>query len=278
MSAATAAAAACLTLDNVTVAYGGRPALESVTLSVPHGAQVAIVGPNGAGKSTLFKALVGLLPVRSGRIDAARPRARRARGHDRVRAPARGDRLELPGDRARRRHDGPVRPPGLVPPARGGRPRGRGALPGRARHRRPREARHRRTLRRPAAARVPGPRARPGAARPAPGRALHRRRPQRARGAAHAPRAPAPPGHHRAGEHPRHADGGPALRARRPAEPPADRLRRAGRRLHRGAPGRGVRRPGAVPGRHGRDRPVLLGPVGDGEEHRHSHGPHAEPR
>ncbi len=67
MSAATAMAA-CLTLDDVTVAYDGRPALDRVTLSVPHGAQVAIVGPNGAGKSTLFKALVGLLPVRSGRI------------------------------------------------------------------------------------------------------------------------------------------------------------------------------------------------------------------
>jgi len=66
MSLATAAAAACLTLENVTVAYEGRPALDNVTLSVPHGAQVAIVGPNGAGKSTLFKALVGLLPVRSG--------------------------------------------------------------------------------------------------------------------------------------------------------------------------------------------------------------------
>jgi ABC-type Mn2+/Zn2+ transport system ATPase subunit len=68
VSAATAAAAACLTLEDVTVSYGGRPALQSVTMSVPHGAQVAIVGPNGAGKSTLFKALVGLLPVRSGRV------------------------------------------------------------------------------------------------------------------------------------------------------------------------------------------------------------------
>ena len=79
MSAATAAAAACLTLEDVTVAYDGRPALEDVTMSVPHGAQVAIVGPNGAGKSTLFKALVGLLPVRSGHRAPARPRARQAR-------------------------------------------------------------------------------------------------------------------------------------------------------------------------------------------------------
>ena len=57
-----------LALESVTVTYGGRPALDDVTMSVPHGAQVAIVGPNGAGKSTLFKALVGLLPVRSGRV------------------------------------------------------------------------------------------------------------------------------------------------------------------------------------------------------------------
>lgn len=57
-----------LELENVSVGYNGRPALSGVTFQVPHGSQVAIVGPNGAGKSTLFKALVGLLPLRSGRI------------------------------------------------------------------------------------------------------------------------------------------------------------------------------------------------------------------
>ena len=48
--------------------YGGDAVLQEVSLRVAHGAQVAVVGPNGAGKSTLFKALVGLLPLRSGRI------------------------------------------------------------------------------------------------------------------------------------------------------------------------------------------------------------------
>jgi manganese/iron transport system ATP-binding protein len=57
-----------LELRGVSVAYGNRSALDDVWLTVPHGAQVAVVGPNGAGKSTLFKALVGLLPLRSGSV------------------------------------------------------------------------------------------------------------------------------------------------------------------------------------------------------------------
>jgi anchored repeat-type ABC transporter ATP-binding subunit len=57
-----------LDIDCVSVRYGGDAVLQEVSLRVAHGAQVAVVGPNGAGKSTLFKALVGLLPLRSGRI------------------------------------------------------------------------------------------------------------------------------------------------------------------------------------------------------------------
>ena len=61
-------APARLDVDGITVGFNGRPALRDLSFQVPHGAQVAVVGPNGAGKSTLFKALVGLLPLRNGRI------------------------------------------------------------------------------------------------------------------------------------------------------------------------------------------------------------------
>jgi ABC-type Mn2+/Zn2+ transport system ATPase subunit len=57
-----------LQVENITVTYNDLPALRDVTFQVPQGMRVAIVGPNGAGKSTLFKALVGLLPLREGRI------------------------------------------------------------------------------------------------------------------------------------------------------------------------------------------------------------------
>ena len=59
-----------LDIDNISVDYGPGlpPALQDVSFGVPHGARVAVVGPNGSGKSTLFKALVGLRPLRRGRI------------------------------------------------------------------------------------------------------------------------------------------------------------------------------------------------------------------
>jgi manganese/iron transport system ATP-binding protein len=57
-----------LEVENISVAYGEKKVLNDVSFHVPHGARIAVVGPNGAGKSTLFKALVGLLPLQSGRI------------------------------------------------------------------------------------------------------------------------------------------------------------------------------------------------------------------
>lgn len=57
-----------ITLEDVTLGYNGRPAVEQVTLTVHCGQQVAVIGPNGAGKSTLFKGIVGLLPLQRGHI------------------------------------------------------------------------------------------------------------------------------------------------------------------------------------------------------------------
>lgn len=59
---------ATLQLSGVDVGYGNRLALQDLSVSIGHGACVAVVGPNGAGKSTLFKALVGLLPIQHGEI------------------------------------------------------------------------------------------------------------------------------------------------------------------------------------------------------------------
>jgi len=59
-------------LSEATVRYGGAaagapPALERVSLAVRAGECVAVVGPNGAGKTTLLRALLGHVPVASGR-------------------------------------------------------------------------------------------------------------------------------------------------------------------------------------------------------------------
>lgn len=57
-----------LEIENVSIGYGEKIVMHNLSFQVPHGARVAVVGPNGAGKSTLFKALVGILPLQSGRI------------------------------------------------------------------------------------------------------------------------------------------------------------------------------------------------------------------
>jgi branched-chain amino acid transport system ATP-binding protein len=57
-----------LTLDGVVAGYGKMTILNGVTAAIRRGAITTVIGPNGAGKSTLFKAVFGLLGVRSGRI------------------------------------------------------------------------------------------------------------------------------------------------------------------------------------------------------------------
>lgn len=57
-----------LEIDRLSVNYGAVRALDDVSLAVQAGGVCAVIGANGAGKSTLMKALIGLVPVRGGRI------------------------------------------------------------------------------------------------------------------------------------------------------------------------------------------------------------------
>ena len=56
--------------DGVTILYPGadQPAVDEVTLEIPHGETVAFVGPNGCGKTTLLSTVPGLLAPLSGRV------------------------------------------------------------------------------------------------------------------------------------------------------------------------------------------------------------------
>jgi len=57
-----------LTVESLSVAYGGLTALREISLVVRAGQFVSIVGPNGAGKTTLFKAISGTVQPIAGRI------------------------------------------------------------------------------------------------------------------------------------------------------------------------------------------------------------------
>lgn len=55
-------------VKDIDVFYGNIQALKQISLQVTKGEIVALIGGNGAGKSTLIKAIVGLIPKRSGTI------------------------------------------------------------------------------------------------------------------------------------------------------------------------------------------------------------------
>jgi ABC-2 type transport system ATP-binding protein len=63
--------------EGLTRLFGGRPAVQDLSLAVPEGAFYGFLGPNGAGKSTTIRMLTGLLAPSSGRasilgVDLAR--------------------------------------------------------------------------------------------------------------------------------------------------------------------------------------------------------------
>ncbi|MDA7946746.1 MAG: ABC transporter ATP-binding protein [Hyphomicrobiaceae bacterium] len=53
---------------NVSKAFGGVVANDSISIDVPEGQITGLIGPNGSGKTTLFNSIVGYHPIDSGSI------------------------------------------------------------------------------------------------------------------------------------------------------------------------------------------------------------------
>ncbi|MEN9829394.1 MAG: High-affinity branched-chain amino acid transport ATP-binding protein [Pseudomonadota bacterium] len=59
---------AYLTVEGLSVAYGGIQAVKGIDLTVQQGQTVALIGANGAGKSSTLRAITGLVPKADGRV------------------------------------------------------------------------------------------------------------------------------------------------------------------------------------------------------------------
>ncbi len=70
-----------LRLSGVRVAYGSRPVLNGIDLSVEQGEFVGVIGPNGAGKTTLFRVILGMVRPTGGEVLVAGERVRRGSRH-----------------------------------------------------------------------------------------------------------------------------------------------------------------------------------------------------
>jgi manganese/iron transport system ATP-binding protein len=58
-----------LKVQQLAVSYRGVRGLDAVSFSIQLGELVGVVGPNGAGKSTMLKAMLGLIPTESGKVE-----------------------------------------------------------------------------------------------------------------------------------------------------------------------------------------------------------------
>ncbi len=58
-----------LTISNLNQYYGSSHTLRDVSFDVPTGKVTALLGRNGVGKTTLLKCLMGVVPVRGGRVE-----------------------------------------------------------------------------------------------------------------------------------------------------------------------------------------------------------------
>ena len=73
-----------LSVKDLFVAYGQSEALHGVSFEAAPKETVAIMGRNGMGKTTLFKALMGILPLKSGTVEVAEKDVSRDESFQRV--------------------------------------------------------------------------------------------------------------------------------------------------------------------------------------------------
>jgi len=66
--------------------YGGSHILRDVGFEVPAGKVTALLGRNGVGKTTLLRALMGLVPIRTGKVVFEARDLTRAKPNERARA------------------------------------------------------------------------------------------------------------------------------------------------------------------------------------------------
>ena len=57
-----------LSVENVTMQFGGVVAVDDLALTVNEGEIVALIGPNGAGKTTIFNLITGVYALTEGRV------------------------------------------------------------------------------------------------------------------------------------------------------------------------------------------------------------------
>ncbi len=74
-----------LAINGVNQYYGQSHILWDMNLTVPEGSCTCLMGRNGVGKTTLLKAIMGLLPVRSGELRFGEARLERLPPHGRAR-------------------------------------------------------------------------------------------------------------------------------------------------------------------------------------------------
>ncbi|HVZ89388.1 MAG TPA: ABC transporter ATP-binding protein [Polyangia bacterium] len=73
-----------LHVDHLSVSYGQSQVIPDFSLSVKKDEIVAVMGRNGMGKTTLFKAMIGILPVKAGRVEVGGKDVTAEESYDRV--------------------------------------------------------------------------------------------------------------------------------------------------------------------------------------------------